>query len=86
MIENVNDLIEVYDLDKLYILEAKDQSVTGHYGGDFFIMKDLLKLLRGEGGSLATTDINDSVRGHLVCYAAEIARKEKRVVSINELK
>ena len=49
-------------------------------------MKDLLKLLRGEGGSLATTDINDSVKGHLVCYAAEIARKEKRVVSINELK
>ncbi|MBE5749866.1 MAG: Gfo/Idh/MocA family oxidoreductase [Clostridiales bacterium] len=77
---------EVYDLDKLYILETKDQSVTGHYGGDFFIMKDLLKLLRGEGGSLATTDINDSVKGHLVCYAAEIARKEKRVVSINELK
>ena len=73
---------EVYDLDKLYVLDAKDQSVTGHYGGDFFIMKDLLKLLRGEENSLSTTDINDSVKGHLVCYAAEIARKEKRVVDL----
>ena len=77
---------EVYDLDNLYVLQAKDQSVTGHYGGDFFIMKDLLKVLRGEGGSLATTDINDSVKGHLICYAAEIARKEKRIVSIDEFK
>ena len=76
---------EVYDLDKIYILDAKDQSVSGHYGGDFFIMKDLLKLLRGEENSLSTTDINDSVKGHLVCYAAEIARKEKRVVSLDEL-
>jgi hypothetical protein len=75
---------EVYDLDKLYVLEAKDQSVTGHYGGDFFIMKDLLKLLRGEENSLSTTDINDSVKGHLVCYAAELARKEKRVVDLTD--
>ena len=48
-------------------------------------MKDLLKLLRGEENSLSTTDINDSVKGHMLCYAAEIARKEKRVVDINEL-
>lgn len=76
---------EVYDLNKVYALESKDQSVSGHYGGDYFIMKDLLKLLRGEENSLSTTDINDSVKGHLLCYAAEIARKEKRVVKIEEL-
>lgn len=75
----------VYDLDKIYVLESKDQSVSGHYGGDFFIMKDLLKLLRGEKNSLSTTDINDSVKGHMLCYAAEIARKEKRVVLLDEL-
>ena len=58
--------------------------MTGHYGGDFFIMKDLLKLLRGEKNSLSTTDINDSVKGHMLCYAAEISRKERRIVSIDE--
>jgi len=47
-------------------------------------MKDLLALLRGDNSSLSTTDINDSIKGHLICYAAEIARKEKRVVDINK--
>lgn len=76
---------KTYDLNELYALADENQSVAGHYGGDYFIMKDLLKLLRGEKNSLSTTDINDSVRGHLLCYAAELARKEKRVVSIDEL-
>ena len=58
--------------------------MEGHYGGDYFIMKDLLSLLRGEQNSLSTTDINDSVKGHLICYAAELARREKRIVNINE--
>jgi len=58
--------------------------MEGHYGGDYFIMKDLLALLRGDNSSLSTTDINDSIKGHLICYAAEIARKEKRVVDINK--
>lgn len=76
---------ETYDLNALYALADGNQSVAGHYGGDYFIMKDLLALLRGEKNSLSTTDINDSVKGHLLCYAAEIARKEKRVVAIDEL-
>ena len=66
----------VYDLDKLFSLEGDGQSMEGHYGGDYFIMKDLLALLRGDNSSLSTTDINDSIKGHLICYAAEIARKE----------
>ncbi|MBR1983172.1 MAG: Gfo/Idh/MocA family oxidoreductase [Clostridia bacterium] len=74
----------VYDLDKLFSLEGDGQSMEGHYGGDYFIMKDLLALLRGDNSSLSTTDINDSIKGHLICYAAEIARKEKRVIDINK--
>ena len=74
----------VYDLDKLFSFEGDGQSMEGHYGGDYFIMKDLLALLRGDNSSLSTTDINDSIKGHLICYAAEIARKEKRVVDINK--
>ncbi len=75
---------EIVDLDKLHVLDSKDQSVTGHYGGDFFIMQDLTRLLRGEKHSASTTDINDSVKGHFLCYGAEIARKEKRVVALKE--
>ena len=46
-----------------------------------FFQKDLQTM---EKNSLSTTDINDSVKGHMLCYAAEIARKEKRVVSLEE--
>lgn len=75
----------VYDLNKDYELKDGGQSVAGHYGGDYFIMKDLLTLLRGEKNSLSTTDINDSVKGHIVCYAAEKSRKEKRIVTFDEI-
>ena len=75
----------VFDLDKEYALKDANQSVSGHYGGDYYIMKDLLALLRGERNSLSTTDINDSVKGHIVCYAAERSRKERRIVSVNEI-
>lgn len=75
----------VYDLDKEFALKGANQSISGHYGGDYFIMKDLLMLLRGEKSSLSTTDINDSVKGHIICYAAEKSRKEKRIVPFCEI-
>ena len=86
--EKEEDLKEnsiVYDLDKEYALKDVNQSISGHYGGDYFIMRDLLALLRGESSSLSTTDINDSVNGHIICYAAEKSRKEKRIVPFNEI-
>lgn len=75
----------VYDLNESYALQGENQSITGHYGGDFFIMKELLMLLNGEKNLLSTTDINDSVKSHLICYAAEISRREKRIVDLSEV-
>ena len=60
----------------------EDNSVSGHYGGDYYIMKDLVRFLNGEQTSVATTVIDDSVNGHLVCYAGEKARKENVVVNL----
>lgn len=47
-------------------------------------MKDLVKFLNGEATSVSTTVIEDSVNSHLICYAAEKARREKVVVNLNE--
>ena len=58
----------------------------GHYGGDFFLVKDLLKLLRGEGTSVSLTKLEDSVNSHLVVYAAEKSRLEKKIVSVAEFR
>lgn len=60
-------------------------AVSGHYGGDYLIMKDLVRYLNGESTSAATTVISDSVNGHLVVYAAELSRKNSTVVKIKDL-
>lgn len=74
---------EVFDLNEKNALnDEEDNSVGGHYGGDYYIMKDLVKYINGEKTSVATTIIDDSVNSHLICYAAEVSRKEKKVVEI----
>lgn len=93
-IEDNMFLVRVFDKDKIWYdeeiidfsqenpLGEEDNSVSGHYGGDYYIMKDLVRFLNGEKTSVATTVIADSVNSHLICYAAEKARKEKVVVEI----
>lgn len=73
---------EVIDLGMDNLADSEDNSVTGHYGGDYFIMKDLVRYLNGGETSLSTTVIEDSVNSHLICFAAEKARKEGIVVEI----
>jgi predicted dehydrogenase len=58
-------------------------SNRGHGGGDLRLVGDYLRYLRGEGASLSTTKIEDSVSGHLLGFAAELAREENRVVTID---
>lgn len=41
-----------------------------------------MRFLNGEQTSVATTVIADSVNSHLICYAAEKARKEVTVVQL----
>ena len=62
----------------------KDNSVTGHYGGDYYIMKDLVRFLNGAATSVSTTTIADSVNSHLICYAAEESRLNKKIVNLQE--
>jgi hypothetical protein len=76
--------IAVDDYVDITVAADEQEAIGGHYGGDYFIMKDLVKFLNGLPTSSSTTVIEDSVNGHLVCYAAEISRKEKRVVDLNE--
>ena len=75
---------EIIDLNEQNKLSDEDNSVGGHYGGDHFIMKDLVRFLNGEKTSVSTTVINDSVNSHLICYAAEKSRKNNVVVDIKK--
>lgn len=75
---------EIIDFDQEADLSREDNSVGGHYGGDYYIMRDLVRYLNDEPTSVSTTVIDDSVNSHLICYAAEKSRKEKVIVNLAE--
>tara|TARA_A100001037_G_C14666343_1_gene421091 strand:- start:3 stop:524 length:522 start_codon:yes stop_codon:yes gene_type:complete len=54
-----------------------------HGGGDLRLVADFLSVVRGEGGSISTTSLSDSINSHLIAYAADVAMREERVVSID---
>ena len=45
----------------------------GHGGGDERLVADFLCVLRGEGTSISSTSIEDSINGHLVGFYADKA-------------
>jgi hypothetical protein len=68
------------------ILDAiTNQEITGgHGGGDRGIMRALSEYLSGTYKGNAITDISTSVANHLTVFAAEQARREGRVVTVEE--
>lgn len=52
----------------------------GHGGGDFGVVRNFIATLNGEGDNL--TSAHASLQSHLLCFAAEKARKEHCVVSM----
>jgi len=54
-----------------------------HGGGDLRLVADFLSVVRGDGGSLSTTVLSDSINSHLIAYAADTAMREERVVTIH---
>ena len=54
-----------------------------HGGGDLRLVADFLSVVRGEGGSISTTELSDSINSHLIAYAADVAMREERVVTID---
>ena len=68
------------------ILDAiTNQEITGgHGGGDRGIMRALSEYLCGTYKGNALTDISTSVANHLTVFAAEQARREGRVVAVDE--
>ena len=67
------------------IVEEIDVNMQGdlHGGGDMRLVAYFLSVIRGEGGSLSTTTLSDSINSHLIAYAADVAMREEKVVSIH---
>lgn len=54
----------------------------GHFGGDKGLVADFCDLMEGKEPSISCSSIKDSVNGHLTCYAADRALKEKKLIKI----
>ena len=57
---------------------------SGHGGGDFGLVGELLNYLNGDRSSISITSIEDSVNGHLCVYGAEKSRKEDVIVDFKK--
>lgn len=65
-------------------LKAPDTGESGgHGGGDFRLVADFVRAMRGEAPSLSTTSLEDSINGHYIGFAADQAMEENTVITLD---
>lgn len=57
-------------------------SSDGHGGGDWLLVEDFVRVLRGQQPSLSTTHLQDSIHGALVGFAADKSRVTYKAVKV----
>ena len=76
--------IEIYDFQTRDVENYQVSTVVDrHGGGDYYIMNDFVKMVRTGLGS-NRTNVADSLMSHVMCFASEKARKEGRVIDLEE--
>ncbi|MBN2558653.1 MAG: Gfo/Idh/MocA family oxidoreductase [Clostridia bacterium] len=60
--------------------------IDGHGGGDLRLAADFVSYIKGEGTSVSTTELGDSIYGHLIGFGAHEAMTGRKVVAIRRLK
>jgi len=83
-----------YDEVNIVLKTFRDRNVTriaiapeigGHGGGDNRVVYEWLQALRSRDASLILANAQESLRTHTIVFAAEKARREKRVVELAEM-
>lgn len=69
---------------KVYDVFSESTTTINHRSLDIQLTRDLIDFMK-DGKSTDISFIDGGLHGHLACFAAEIAREEGRVVSIDEL-
>jgi hypothetical protein len=60
-------------------------SADMHGGGDLRLVEDFIKTLQGETPSISSTNLEDSIYGHLVGFTADRAMAEHKVLDLEIL-
>ena len=74
-----------YRVETINVNAAGAGEADGHSGGDTRLVADFAAVIAGETPSKSVTNIQDSLTGHLLAFAADTAMREARVVEL-ELK
>lgn len=72
-----------YKKEEIDITKLVDSKIN-HGGGDLGLIKDFVRLLRGEKPSISTTNIDDSIISHLCVYAADESMDKNEIVNIKK--
>ena len=64
--------------------ESYEVNVTDdmHGGGDLRLVEDFISVLKGNEPSISSTQIEDSINGHLIAFAADESMENKNVVDL----
>ncbi len=70
-----------------YSEEEVDMNVSMdmHGGGDLRLVEDFIHTVRGEEASISTTDVFDSVYGHMIAFGADESMVGKQTVEIEDI-
>ena len=87
--EDSSFYVRLYNPDNILFTERKEDVTNeivndNHYGGDFGIMQDFLRVERGEKPSFSTSSLEDSVMSHLCVYAADEAMEKDKIVYLDK--
>jgi predicted dehydrogenase len=81
--------IEIFDFftqaHKVISLQSEG-GPQGHGGGDFGLMKHFIQLVQNGGLEPGLTSVATSVQSHLMAFAAEKSRLEKKIVNLQEFR
>ncbi len=62
--------------------DDRSAAAINHGGGDFRLVRDFVRVMRGEAPSISTTTLADSVAGHRIGFTADRSMEEQRVVRL----
>jgi predicted dehydrogenase len=84
--ENKNEIkiLEFRTQTRKVIELANEGGANGHGGGDFGLMRSFVELVRNDGQQKGLTSAATSVQSHLMAFAAEKSRVERKVVDLHE--
>ncbi len=68
--------------EEVFHFNDKEGETGGHFGGDRGLVREFSNMMLGKPASVSRTVIDDSITGHLLCYAADEAMEHDTIIKM----